>query len=270
MCNLSRAWSLPFLVAAVAAIIKAVIITYPIHLSQSQIFTIAAHEHGLYLSLSPYNFITASKEQIVLDTTRSICFFQYLNIFGLKEMSSRTSVKRQHEESSPPSVKESDRVRDDTYKISIKPVSDKEVNYLYIPISYYILNPIEKRHEGLKPYDIANYYTEHHSAIPFIPKAFDYYKVILAETGSVEIAPTERTGHQWAYSKFIIKNIITSEEWGDSLFKQRELRYGKPIWYSYFDYIQAWTGALLYENRQRKFSWFIQFQLEKEIKEFPP
>uniref|UniRef100_A0A2C9VZU8 Uncharacterized protein n=1 Tax=Manihot esculenta TaxID=3983 RepID=A0A2C9VZU8_MANES len=84
MCNLSRAWSLPFLVAAVAAIIKAVIITYPIHLSQSQIFTIAAHEHGLYLSLSPYNFITASKEQIVLDTTRSICFFQYLNIFGLK------------------------------------------------------------------------------------------------------------------------------------------------------------------------------------------
>lgn len=76
--------------------------------------------------------------------------------------------------------------------------------------------------------------------------------------------------HQWAYSKFIIRKIITSNEWGDSLFKQRELKYGKPHWYSYFDYIQAWTGALLYENRQRKFSWFIQFQLEKEIKEFPP
>ncbi|KAJ9189354.1 hypothetical protein P3X46_000662 [Hevea brasiliensis] len=33
--------------------------------------------------------------------------------------------------------------------------------------------------------------------------------------------------------------------------------------------MQAWTGALIYESRQRKFSWFIQFQLDKELFEFP-
>lgn len=70
-------------------------------------------------------------------------------------MSSRTPAKRHHEESPPPPVKESDQVREDAYKISIKPVSEKEVNYPYIPISYYVLNPIEKRHEGLKPYEVA-------------------------------------------------------------------------------------------------------------------
>lgn len=186
-------------------------------------------------------------------------------------MSTRTPIKRQYDEaSSSVPVKESDHVRDDAYKISIQPVNEKEVNYPYVPISYYSLSPIEKRYEKLNPYEIAAYYTEHHSAVPFHPKAYDYYQSILAETGSVDIAPTERTGHQWAYSKFVIKNIITSEQWGDSLFKTREMRYGIPKWYNYFDYIQAWTGALLYENRQRKFSWFIQFQLEKEIKEFPP
>lgn len=102
-------------------------------------------------------------------------------------------------------VKESDHVREDAYKISIKPVNDKEVNYPYVSISYYVLSPIEKRYESLNPYEIATYYTEHHSAVPFYPKAYDYYQAILTETDSVEIALTERTGRQWAYNKFVIK-----------------------------------------------------------------
>lgn len=94
--------------------------------------------------------------------------------FFLQEMSSRNLAKRSHDESPPP-PKSVDRVRDDAYKISIKPVNDKEVNYPYVLISYFFLNPIEKKHEGLKPYEVVKFYTKHHSSAPYLPKAFDYY-----------------------------------------------------------------------------------------------
>lgn len=186
----------------------------------------------------------------------------------LQEMSSKTPAKRPFKETSPP-PKRTDRVRDDAYKIGIKIVNDKEVNYSYIPISFFFLNVIEKKHLGLKPDEVAKFYTEYHSYVPYLPKAYDYYQAILAETGSVEFTPIERAGHEWAFSQFIIKRVVTSEEWEDSLFKQRELSCAKPRFYSYFDYIYAWSGALFYENRQKKFSWFMQFQLEKDDWEFP-
>ena len=115
-------------------------------------------------------------------------------------MSTRTPTKRQYDEaSSSAPVKESDHVRDDAYKISIEATNNKEVNYPYMHISYFFLNTVDRKHEGLKPHEIANFYTEHHSTAPYLPKAFDYYQAILAEIGSVVFSPIERSTHEWAF-----------------------------------------------------------------------
>ncbi|KAJ9167523.1 hypothetical protein P3X46_022169, partial [Hevea brasiliensis] len=185
------------------------------------------------------------------------------------DMSSKASVtpsKRTHEVSPPPS-KMMDKLRDDAYAISVEANNAKEVNYPYI--SYCFLMPIDRKHKDLKPYEVANFYTEHHIVNPYLPKDYTYYQAILAETDSVVFSPTERSANEWAFSKFIIKRVISYDDWGDSLFKQKELNFGKPRYFNYFDYMIAWSGALIYKNRQKKFSWFIQFQLDKESWEFP-
>ncbi|KAG5584788.1 hypothetical protein H5410_045222 [Solanum commersonii] len=59
----------------------------------------------------------------------------------------------------------------------------------------------------------------------------------------------------------VIKKIITTEEWGMSTLK--ELNYIHPeqkvtVKYNYWDYIDGFNKVLLYENANRKHSWFIK------------
>ncbi|KAG5570670.1 hypothetical protein H5410_060436, partial [Solanum commersonii] len=63
------------------------------------------------------------------------------------------------------------------------------------------------------------------------------------------------------FLKLIIKKIITPEEWGMSTLK--ELNYIHPkqkvaVKYNYWDYVDGFNKVLLYENANRKHSWFIK------------
>ncbi|KVH87987.1 hypothetical protein Ccrd_024632 [Cynara cardunculus var. scolymus] len=68
--------------------------------------------------------------------------------------------------------------------------------------------------------------------------------------------------------KAIMHRVIRPDQWFGDLFKPyeiyRQLRHTKNVMlkFNYFDYINAWEHAFYYENRQRKFSWWIQFSGE--------
>lgn len=66
------------------------------------------------------------------------------------------------------------------------------------------------------------------------------------------------------FSKIIIKKILTPEEWGLSPLK--ELDYIHPeqkvaVKYNYWGYVDSFNKALLYENSNKKHSWFIKICL---------
>lgn len=90
-----------------------------------------------------------------------------------------------------------------------------------------------------------------------------YYENILKITGSVEFSHFTSGGNTSVYnfSKAIIKKIISPEEWGLSTLKEKEfiLPPSKiPMKFTYWDYIESFHKAFLYENPQRKHTWFFK------------
>ncbi|PIM99810.1 hypothetical protein CDL12_27692 [Handroanthus impetiginosus] len=100
----------------------------------------------------------------------------------------------------------------------------------------------------------------------FGSKNLNYYQVILKETHSVVIEVTDRSNKDIAFSKFLIRKVLTPQEWGIGLSAPRYLTQyqNQPKSFTYLDYIFAWEGGLLYENSLKRHSWFLKFQFEDQ------
>ncbi|WMV37067.1 hypothetical protein MTR67_030452 [Solanum verrucosum] len=93
-------------------------------------------------------------------------------------------------------------------------------------------------------------------------KTRSYYETILITTGSVEFQhfsgynTSEKVYH---FSKMIIKQIISIEEWGISSMKERQMSFNKvPTSFTYWDYINAFSKVLYYNNERHKHTWFLK------------
>jgi hypothetical protein len=74
----------------------------------------------------------------------------------------------------------------------------------------------------------------------------------------------------WVYSKFIIKGIVTFDEWGPNLHTFKFLvnfQFSQKT-YNYFDYFNVLEESPTYDNNVGKHSWFIQFQLSQKSQVF--
>jgi hypothetical protein len=93
------------------------------------------------------------------------------------------------------------------------------------------------------------------------------YEAILSDTKSVEFTHKYVVGktNEIQYSKAIIKEIISSENWGTHPLRTRTM-FLKPatntranaISYNYWDYVQAWTNIFYYQNGEKRHSWFFK------------
>ena len=89
-----------------------------------------------------------------------------------------------------------------------------------------------------------------------------YYENILKVTESCEIHHyTTGNTQVYNFSKVIIKQIISAEDWGTSPLRDREMIHPElktSIKFNYYDYIEAFNKAFLYENPKKKHSWFFK------------
>ncbi|KAG5605751.1 hypothetical protein H5410_027243 [Solanum commersonii] len=120
-------------------------------------------------------------------------------------------------------------------------------------------NDLKWRNE---PWQIMARYLDRVSYTITVYKYRMHYKIILLSTGcEFQHFYPANTKKVYNFSKLIIKKIITPEEWGMSTLK--ELDYIHPeqkvaVKYNYWDYIDGFNKVLLYENANRKHSWFIK------------
>ncbi|KAG5570685.1 hypothetical protein H5410_060451 [Solanum commersonii] len=93
-------------------------------------------------------------------------------------------------------------------------------------------------------------------------KTHSYYETILTNMGSVEFqhfSSYNTSETIYYFSKMIIKQIISIEDWGISSMKERQISLNKvPTCFTYLDYIKAFSKVLYYNNERHKHSWFIK------------
>ncbi|KAG5577032.1 hypothetical protein H5410_057166 [Solanum commersonii] len=120
-------------------------------------------------------------------------------------------------------------------------------------------NDIKWRNE---PWQIMATYLDTVSYTTTVYKYRMHYEIILLSTGcEFQHLYPANTKKVYNFSKLIIKKIIVPEEWGMSTLK--ELDYIHPeqkvaVKYNYWDYIDGFNKVLLYENANKKHSWFIK------------
>ncbi|KAG5589385.1 hypothetical protein H5410_039899 [Solanum commersonii] len=89
-----------------------------------------------------------------------------------------------------------------------------------------------------------------------------HYEMILSSTGcEFQHFYPANTKKVYNFSKLIIKRIIASEEWGMSTLKELDYIHSDQkvaVKYNYWDYMEGFNKVLLYENVNRKHSWFIK------------
>ena len=93
-----------------------------------------------------------------------------------------------------------------------------------------------------------------------------YYEYLLMSSQSCEFSHfNANVGNSTAivynFSKVIIKQIISVEEWGISPFHEKEFYNAEikaNLKYNYWDYMDAFNKVFLYENPRHKHSWFFK------------
>ncbi|KAG5615884.1 hypothetical protein H5410_015708 [Solanum commersonii] len=94
-------------------------------------------------------------------------------------------------------------------------------------------------------------------------KTLSYYEEILISSGSAEFQHFSCMGnnlHEKSYnfSKIIIKQIISVEDWGMSAMKERQISLNNTrMNFTYWDYIQAFDKVLYYNNDKHKHTLFV-------------
>ncbi|KAG5580642.1 hypothetical protein H5410_051269 [Solanum commersonii] len=93
-------------------------------------------------------------------------------------------------------------------------------------------------------------------------KTRSYYETILISIGSAEFQHFSRYNTRknvYNFSKIIIKQVITIEDWGISSMKERQISLNKiPTSFTYWDYINVFNKVLYYNNERHKHTWFIK------------
>ncbi|KAG5585169.1 hypothetical protein H5410_045603 [Solanum commersonii] len=113
-----------------------------------------------------------------------------------------------------------------------------------------------------EPWKIMARYLDTVSYTATVYKYIMHYEIILSSTGcEFQHFYPANTKKVYNFSKLIKKKIIAPEEWGMSTLK--ELDYIHPeqkvaVKYNYWDCIKGFNKVLLYENANRKHSWFIK------------
>ncbi|KAM7459712.1 hypothetical protein LguiA_036706 [Lonicera macranthoides] len=125
---------------------------------------------------------------------------------------------------------------------------------------------------AMNPGTIAQRYFENNMDFPLISgKTREYYEAILKDTDSVVFTHMNRNvgsfNPEIAFSKAFIKGVISIEEWGLNPNKAQALQThysddrNAPRFYNYWDYIDAWKKAFLYQNQYNSHTWF--FRIDK-------
>ncbi|GAV77138.1 hypothetical protein CFOL_v3_20610 [Cephalotus follicularis] len=93
-------------------------------------------------------------------------------------------------------------------------------------------------------------------------KTQTFFEYILVDTDSIKINPKTDPKNPCLITRtsVFIQKILTIQEWGQSpqLYKQFSSPF-IPSAYNYFDYIDAWKYAFLFQNIQNRHSWFFCF-----------
>ena len=121
---------------------------------------------------------------------------------------------------------------------------------------------IEPSFQHIKnPNDLAlHYFPENWHFIPHNPdKSISFYKKILEHTHSVVFKQTHDAKDSTIinYQSFYIHKIINISEWGHP--SNLQPLPDNELFFNYYDYINAWSYALLFENSKFSHSWFFQF-----------
>ncbi|GAV88654.1 hypothetical protein CFOL_v3_32076, partial [Cephalotus follicularis] len=101
-----------------------------------------------------------------------------------------------------------------------------------------------------------HYYNNHRQ------KTKIYYEFILVDTDSIKISPKTDSKNPGlvTHTSVFIQKILTISEWGQSphSYKHFSSSFEPPI-YNYFDYIDAWKHAFLFQNIEDRHPWFFCF-----------
>ena len=112
------------------------------------------------------------------------------------------------------------------------------------------------------PWDLFSKYLETASYAACSYKSRNYYENILISTGTCEISHFSSGDKKvYNFSKAIFKKIISAEEWGLSTLREREFLHPEQkimIKFNFWDYIDSFHKAFLYENSRKKHSWFFK------------
>lgn len=124
-----------------------------------------------------------------------------------------------------------------------------------------------------EPWTLMQRYLDTASNIDGAYKCRKYYEHILKVTESCEVSHyTAGNTSVYNFSKVIIKQVITADVWGISPFKEKEFVHPEnkvTIKYNYWDYMDAFNKAFLYENPKRKHSWFFRVCPEVYKRDMP-
>jgi len=100
---------------------------------------------------------------------------------------------------------------------------------------------------------------QHHFATVDLRKSQKFYELILVDSNLVSLTHTidKYNPQQILYSKCIIRDVITAQEWKNPFEKRKFSIVFTPQTYTYIDYKNAWYRAFLMQPNIH--SWFFNF-----------
>ncbi|KAG5580637.1 hypothetical protein H5410_051264 [Solanum commersonii] len=107
--------------------------------------------------------------------------------------------------------------------------------------------------------DIKSYVKVSKKQMIFLLENFDIQKKRRILEDIPEISGYNTSENIYNFSKMIIKQIISVEDWGISTMKERQISLNKvSMNFTYWDYIHAFDKVLIYNNERHKHTWFIK------------
>ncbi|KAL5770126.1 hypothetical protein ACOSP7_014280 [Xanthoceras sorbifolium] len=172
-----------------------------------------------------------------------------------QNLNGKTSLRTQ-EAALPSSTK---RVSADSTSSNLKRIDDG-----YKRTTRTLASFIEAEHWGSDLELIAQIYLQDHlsPSIDF-QKSRRWFETILMETGCARITHYYKSNKSISYSKMIILDVFSHQDWGDNLFSKQKFKDSRvnPSSYNFFDYVQAWNEVLNYQNINYGHSWFIKLAI---------
>ncbi|GAV61936.1 hypothetical protein CFOL_v3_05461, partial [Cephalotus follicularis] len=100
-----------------------------------------------------------------------------------------------------------------------------------------------------------------------------YYEYILVETDSIKLSPKTDPNNPnlVTHTTIFIQKILTVTDRGQApLYAKQFSSPFVPSTYNYFDYIDAWKYAFLFQNTENKHFWFFYIDKTFDKNQFIP